>query len=128
MKKKTPSVIKKYVLDTALHQLHKENLVESDFGMDNTTELIDGGFALYSTVNTKKNIGPIKIAYYRIALVLSGTATFTIGLETFDPVRNSIFFGFPGQLFSLKSMSKDFLAYYMLFSEAFIAETFLSKN
>jgi AraC family transcriptional regulator, transcriptional activator of pobA len=128
MKKSLPSEIKKYALDTALHQLHKESQLQSDFGMDNTTELIDGGFALYSTVNTKKNIGPIKTAYYRIAVVLSGTATFTIGLETFNPVRNSIFFGFPGQLFSLKNMSKDFLAYYMLFSEAFIAETLLFIN
>ena len=128
MRKNLPSEIKKYALDTALHQLHKEDLVQSDFGMDNTTELIDGGFALYSTVNTKKNIGPIKTAYYRIALVISGTATFTIGLETFDPVRNCIIFGFPGQLFSLQNLSKDFLAYYMLFSEQFIAETLLLKN
>jgi AraC-like DNA-binding protein len=128
MKKSLPSGIKKYALDTALHQLHKESQVQSGFGMDNTAELIDGGFALYSTVNTKKNIGPVKTAYYRIAVVLSGTATFTIGLETFNPVRNSIFFGFPGQLFSLKNMSKDFLAYYMLFSEAFIADVFLLKT
>ena len=128
MKKNTQSEIKKYALDSALHQLHKESHVASDFGMDNTAELIAGGFGLYSTVNTKKNIGPIKTAYYRIALVLSGQATFTIGLETFEPVRNSIFFGFPGQLFSLQNMSADFLAYYMLFSEPFIAETPASKN
>lgn len=128
MKKNIQSGIKKYALDTALHQLHKESQVASDFAMDNTAELIDGGFGLYSTVNTKKNIGPVKTEYYRIALAISGTATFTIGLETFHPVRNSIFFGFPGQLFSLQNMSNDFLAYYMLFTEQFIAETLALKN
>jgi hypothetical protein len=102
MKKNLPSEIKKYALNTALHQLHKEDLVQSDFGMDNTTELIDGGFALYSTVNTKKNIGPIKTAYYRIAVVLSGTATFTIGLETL------LFLDFPDNCFLFKTCQRIF--------------------
>lgn len=128
MKKNVQPEIKKYALDRTLHQLHKESRVASDFGMDNSAELIDGGFGLYSTVNTKKNIGPVKTAYYRIALVLSGTATFTIGLETFQPLRNSIFFGFPGQLFSVQKMSDDFLAYYMLFAEPFLSDSKLMNN
>ena len=83
--------------------------------MDNTSELIDGGFGIYSTANTKKNIGPVKTEYYRIGIVRSGSATFTIGLETFLPVRNAIIFGFPGQLFSLQNPTGDFFAYYMLY-------------
>lgn len=124
----TKSGIKKYILDKSLHQLHKELTEAGDFGMDNTTELLDSGFGLYSSVNTKRDIGPIKINFYRIALVVSGTATFTLGLETFRPAGNSMIFGFPGQLFSLKHMSDNFFAYYMLFSEAFIADTTLPKK
>jgi AraC family transcriptional activator of pobA len=120
--------IKKHTLDTTLHRLHKEGFEKSDFGMDNTTELIDGGFGLYSTANTKRNIGPVKTEYYRIALVRAGTATFTIGLETFHPVRNSMIFGFPGQVFSFQDPTNEFFTYYMLFSEKFLAEIFLLKN
>lgn len=128
MKKNLQPGITKHALDTTLHRLHKDDRVKSGFGMDDTAELIDGGFGLYSTVNTKRNIGPIKTSYYRVALVIEGTAAFTIGLETFHPVRNSIFFGFPGQLFSLRDTSEGFLVYYMLFTEAFMAETMMLKN
>ena len=128
MYKGVTSGIKKYTLDTTLHRLHKEGIEKNDFGMDNSSELIDGGFGLYSTANTKKNIGPVKTEYYRIGLIRSGTATFTIGLETFHPVRNSIILGFPGQVFSLQDPSDDFFTYYMLFSEKFIAEALLLKK
>jgi AraC family transcriptional regulator, transcriptional activator of pobA len=128
MYKSVTSGIKKYNLDTSLHRLHKEGTEKNDFGMDNSTELLDGGFGLYSTANTKKSIGPIKTEYYRVALVRSGSAAFTIGLETFYPVRNGIIFGFPGQLFSLQEMTPDFFTYYMLFSESFIADSLLLKN
>lgn len=96
--------------------------------MDNTSELIDGDFGLYSTANTKSIIGPIKTEYYRIGLIRSGSATYTIGLETFQPVRNTIVFGFQGQLFSLQQPTDDFFAFYLLFSESFIAETLFLKN
>lgn len=128
MYKSITSEIKKYALDAKLHRFHKEGQEQSDFGMDNTNELIDGGFGLYSTANTKNSIGPIKAEYYRIALIRSGSATYTIGLETFQPGRNTVIFGFPGQLFSLQQPTDDFFAYYMLFSEGFIAETLLLKN
>ncbi|HYV93681.1 MAG TPA: helix-turn-helix domain-containing protein [Chitinophagales bacterium] len=128
MYKSIPSGIRKYALDTTLHRLHKEGIEKNDFGMDNTSELIDGGFGLYSTANTKRNIGPVKTEYYRIGLIRSGSATYTIGLETFHPVRNTIVFGFPGQLFSLQNPTDDFFALYMLFSESFIAESLLLKN
>ena len=128
MYKSVTSEFKKYTLDTALHRLHKEAIDKAEFGMDNTSELLDDGFGLYSTINTKSSIGPIKTEYYRIAIVCSGSAAITIGLETFHPVRNSIIFGFPGQVFSLQEPTADFFAYYMLFSEAFITETILLKN
>ncbi len=125
MYKSLTAEIKKYALDATLHALHKEGMGKSDFGMNNTSALINGGFGLYSTENTKPRIGVIKTEYYRIALIRSGSVTFTIGLETFQPVRNTIVFGFPGQLFSLQNPTDDFFAYYMLFSDSFIAETLL---
>lgn len=128
MYKSVTSGIKKYNLDTSLHRLHKEDGVKTNFGMDNSTELLDGGFGLYSTANVKKSIGPIKTGYYRVAIVRSGSAAFSIGLETFHPVRNGIIFGFPGQVFSLQDMTEDFFTYYMLFSENFIADSLLKDH
>ncbi len=107
------SEIKVYALDTSLHRLHKESKQAGDFGMDNTNELIDKGFGLYSTANTKKSIGPIKTEYYRIGLIRSGSAAYSIGLETYHAVRNTIVLGFPGQVFSLQNPDDDFFAYYM---------------
>ncbi|HMG15321.1 MAG TPA: helix-turn-helix domain-containing protein, partial [Saprospiraceae bacterium] len=120
--------IKKFTLDSKLHKLHKEGNELSDFGMNNTSELIEGGYGLYSTQNTIKNIGPVKTEYYRIGLTRSGSANFTIGLESFHAIRNTIIFGFPGQIFSFQNPSEDFFNYYMLFSESFISETLLLNN
>lgn len=128
MSKNIPTEIKKITLTETLHELHKDKSNVSNFGMDNTSELLDGGFGLYSTANTKRSIGPIKTEYYRIAFIRSGSADFSVGLETFRPVRDNILFGFPGQLFSLQNLTEDFFAYYILFSENFIAETLLLKN
>ncbi len=46
--------------------------------MDNTSELLDGGFGLYSTTDLKKNIGPVKTEYFRISLTRKGNASFDI--------------------------------------------------
>lgn len=120
--------LQKYTLDSALYKLHKKGVEYSGFGMDNTHDLLEGGFGLYSTANTLRSIGPIKTEYYRIALIRAGSATFTIGLETFQPVRDTIVVGFPGQIFSLQHPTDDFFALYMLFSDNFIGETLLQKN
>jgi AraC-like DNA-binding protein len=128
MYKGLPSDIKKIKLTTDLYQLHKNNIGQSDFGMDNTSELLEGGFGLYSTTNIKKNIGPVKTEYFRISLTRKGHASFDIGLEKYHPQRNCILFGAPGQIFSLHNFSPDFLAYYMLFTEDFISDAFLKLN
>ena len=128
MYKSIPTDIKKIELNTSLHKLHKKGEVKSDFGMDNSPDLLDGGFGLYSTTNLKGNIEVIKTAYFRISLTRQGQADFNIGLEQHQPKRNSIVFGFPGQIFSLNNPSKDFLAYYMLFSEKFIVDIFFQKK
>ena len=126
--KKKAAAIKKFELDSALHRLHKGGLVKSDFGMDNSNELIGGGFGLYSTADLKGDIGPAKTEYYRISLTKAGAVTMDVGLETFHPTQNSIVFGFPGQVFSLYEPSKDFFAYYLLFKEGFIPGSLMMKN
>lgn len=128
MYKSVQTDLAKIKLDTDLYHLHKSGKGDSDFGMDNTSELLDDGFGLYSTVDLKKNIGPIKTQYFRISLTRKGSANFDIGLEKYTTKRNSILFGIPGQIFSLHQFSKDFLAYYMLFTENFIADALLKHN
>lgn len=125
--KKASAEIKTYQLNAALYGLHKEGAVRSDFGLDNSSELVEGSFGLYSSANIKSSIGPVKTQYYRIALLRSGTAQYDLGLETYHPVRDSIVFGFPGQVFSLHDKSDDFFVFYMLFKEEFLAESLLLK-
>lgn len=119
--------IKKFHLDTSLYDLHRTGYEETDFGLNNSKELIDGGFGLYSTAGTKERIGPVKTEYYRIGLLRKGSFEIDIGLEHHKPTRNSIILGFPGQIFSLYNQSEDSFAYYMLFSEKFIAEAVLGN-
>lgn len=126
--KKTVNEIREHHLDPTLFRVHKDENIHSDFGMDHSNELVQGGFGLYSTVNTKNNIGPIKSQYFRISLVRAGRASFNIGIETYQPVADSIVFGFPGQVFSLYEKSDDFLAYYMLFTEEFMSASALLQG
>ena len=112
--------IKTYPLDRNYLFVHKENVANSDFGLDNTTELVEGGFGLYSSERVKERIGPLKSDFYRIALCKRGSFTVDCGLETFKHQRNTIHFNFPSQLFSFYDKSDDMYAYYILFSEAFI--------
>jgi AraC-like DNA-binding protein len=128
MYKSVSTDIEKIKLDSDLYKLHKGGNGDSDFGMDKTSELLDNGFGLYSTVDLKKSIGPVKTQYFRISLTRKGNANFAIGLEKYTTKRDSILFGIPGQIFSLHQFSKDFLAYYLLFSEKFIADALLKQN
>jgi AraC family transcriptional regulator, transcriptional activator of pobA len=117
--------IKSYPLDRNYLFVHKESPTDSDFGLDNTSELIENGFGLYSSARVKNRIGPLKSEFFRIALCLEGSVNVDCGLETFRHHKHTIHFNFPNQLFSLYDKSEDMYAYYMIFSEAFI-EDFLS--
>ena len=115
-----PTEIKTYHLDRNYLFVHKENVANSDFGLDDTTELIEGGFGLYSSARVKARIGPLKSDFYRIALCKRGLVSVDCGLETFKHQRNTIHFNFPSQIFSLYDKSEDMFAYYILFKESFI--------
>jgi hypothetical protein len=51
MYKNISNDIKRITLDTSLLKLHKQGKKKSDFGMDNSKELLEGGFGLYSTAD-----------------------------------------------------------------------------
>lgn len=123
MYKNIPPDIERYTLGDALFRQHKSGVDRSDFGMDNTSDLLEGGFGLYSSVDLKKKIGPIKSEYYRVGLFRRGTATLHIGLERFQPARNSMVFGFPGQIFSFEDPSEDFFNFYCLFNTEFLLKS-----
>ena len=111
--------IRKYELDQSLHEVHKIGQLKSDFGMDSSKALLENGFGLYSSADLKSKIGPIKTQYYRIGLIRKGTVDISIGLERFHLSRNSMVFGYPGQIFSLENASKGFFNYYLLFNQDF---------
>ena len=119
--------IKNYSLPSFYHE-HKSELVESDFGLDSTAELIDNGFGLYSSIGSKPTIGPMKTDFFRLGLMKKGSADLYCGLDSYQFQPDNIYFTFPGQVFCLKDKSADYLAYYMLFTEEFLADTLSYKN
>lgn len=125
---KKPESIKKMSLDPAFYKMQKKGIAQDNFGLDNTSELLGAGFGLYSTANMAAGIGPVKTEFYRIALTRQGSVHVKLGLETFHPQRNTIVFGFPGQVFSLWNKSPDLYAYYILFREDLVTHSPVLKN
>ena len=119
---KKAQLLKKVHLGPAFYEMQKNGVAEKDFGLDNSKELIGGGFGLYSTSNMAGSLGPVKTEFYRIAFTRAGSVNVNLGLEAFKPTRDTIVFGFPGQTFSLFNRSEDFFAYYILFTDEFIAD------
>lgn len=120
--------IASYTLNPSFHQVHKTGTVKSEFGLDNTTELIHDGFGLYSSSGLKMKIGPIKSEFFRLGLGKKGSVHLNCGLESYFFQPNSMVFTFPGQVFSLHDRSDDFDAYYMFFTEGFIEDALSLKN
>lgn len=112
--------IKSYHLDRDYLFVHKHGVVESDFGMDNTQDLIGKGFGMYSSKNVREKIGPLKSQFFRIGFCRKGSLQVDFGLETFTHVKDTIHFNFPGQLFSMNNVSRDMYSWYILFTAAFI--------
>ena len=113
-------IIKSYNLDENYLYVHKEDIIDSNFGMDNTPELIENGFGMYSSKNVKSKIGPLKSQFYRIGFCRQGSLQVDFGLETFTHSKDTIHFNFPGQLFSLGNVSDDMYSMYILFTAEFI--------
>lgn len=126
MKKDHP--VKKVQLGSAFYKMQKSGIAENNFGLDNSGDLLGGGFGLYSTANMVAGIGPIKTEFYRIAFTRQGDVNVKLGLESFHPKRNTLVFGFPGQIFSLWDKSPGFYAYYILFKEDFVTHSAVLKG
>jgi AraC family transcriptional regulator, transcriptional activator of pobA len=123
MKAKMPAAkkdIPSFNLDSRYLLVHKEDRADTKFGMDNTYELIEGGFGLYSSALGRATIGPLKSQFYRIGFCREGSLDVDCGLETFSHQKHTIHFNFPGQLFGLRNRSADMHAYYILFTQEFI--------
>ncbi len=112
--------IKTYELNNEYLFVHKQGVTDSNFGMDDTPELIENGFGMYSSRNVKSKIGPLKSQFYRIGFCRRGSLEVNFGLETFTHVKDTIHFNFPGQLFSMDEVSDDMFSMYILFTAAFI--------
>ncbi len=111
-----------FKLNEAYFSVHKTQIAETGFGLDHTPRLIEEGFGIYSSVNLKDEIGPLKSNFYRVALCLEGGLQVDIGVETYRHKKNTIHFNVPDRLFMMKNVSPDLKAYYLFFSADFIEE------
>jgi AraC family transcriptional regulator, transcriptional activator of pobA len=115
--------IKRYRLDHNYIFIHKEAVDgQSNFGLDNSMELIEHGFGIYSSSRVRSKIGPLKSEFFRLSICRGGNVQVDCGLESFTHQRDTIHFNFPGQIFSLYNKSEDMSAYYILFSEEFMED------
>lgn len=127
MDKNEKDAISTYTL-ASFYQIHKNDDFGDDFGLNNTSELIENGFGLYSSVGSKPRMGPIRSEFYRLGIIKQGNTVVDCGLESYQLKPNSIFFTFPNQVFSIGEKSSDFLAFYIFFTEEFISDALSLKN
>ena len=131
MGKKTTSAlpeIPQYVLKGFRH-LHRQEEASSDFGYNrlNAIQTIEG-FELYSSRGLKPSLGPLKSAFYRISITITGSVDIQIGLEHFKHQPRTVSFTWPNQVFSKSNISADAFGYYLLFNEDFLSDTIPSAN
>lgn len=112
----------------SLYHLHKESNVNSDFGLDNSKELFQDCFGLYSSIGLKEHIGPFKAQYYRIGLGLKGNIKMDSCINSLTHFSPFISFTIPRQVCSIYDKSEDYFSYYILFSEKFIQDAVSLKN
>jgi len=122
MPKKQAQSIPSFKLSHRYFYIHKLKMIDTGFGMDNTTEIMDKGFAVYSCQGSRDKIGPMRSNFYRIAFCFGGSIEVQIGLEKFKHEPNTIHFNAPDQLFAFRNKSADVQMYYAQFTADFIEE------
>jgi AraC-like DNA-binding protein len=112
--------IPQYALKGFRH-LHRQDDDPSDFGY-NRLDAIQPveGFELYSSRGLKPSVGPLKSAFYRMSITISGTVEMQIGLEHFKHQPRTVSFTCPNQVFSKNKISADAFGYYLLFNDNFL--------
>jgi len=123
MGKKTGSAlpeIPQYALKGFRH-LHRQEDDTSNFGYNNLESIhtVDG-FELYSSRGLKPSVGPLKSAFYRISITITGHVDMQLGLEHFKHQPGTMSFTWPNQVFSKNNISADAFGYYILFNEDFL--------
>lgn len=123
-RKKVPSGadIPTYILKE-FRKIHRSEENVSSFGYNNLdkTKVIDG-FELFSSVGLRPSMGPLKSAFYRISITISGSVDIWLGLEHFRHRPGTVSFTFPNQVFSKGNITADTFGYYILFNPDFLSE------
>ncbi|HUP11463.1 MAG TPA: hypothetical protein VM187_04610, partial [Niastella sp.] len=90
--------IPQYVLK-GFRPLHRREDDTSDFGY-NRLDAIQPveGFELYSSRGLKPSLGPLKSAFYRISITITGGVDIQIGLQHFKHKERTVSFTWPNQV------------------------------
>lgn len=114
--------IPQYVLK-GFRRLHRQEDDTSHFGYNNLESIHPvEGFELYSSRGLKPSLGPLKSAFYRISITITGNVDMQLGLEHFKHQPRTMSFTWPNQIFSKNNISADAFGYYILFNEDFLNE------
>jgi AraC family transcriptional activator of pobA len=112
--------IPQYVLK-GFRRLHRQEDDTSNFGYNNLESIHPvEGFELYSSRGLKPSLGPLKSAFYRISITITGHVDMQLGLEHFKHQPRTMSFTWPNQVFSKNNISADAFGYYILFNEDFL--------
>jgi AraC-like DNA-binding protein len=112
--------IPQYVLK-GFRRLHRREDDTSNFGYNNLESIHPvEGFELYSSRGLKPSLGPLKSAFYRISITITGHVDMQLGLEHFKHQPRTMSFTWPNQVFSKNNISADAFGYYILFNEDFL--------
>ena len=114
--------IPRYELGDFRH-VHRAPGGGTDFGCNRLgrSKFIDG-FELYSGEGLVGSVGPLRSAFYRMSITVSGELDMQIGLEHFRHRPRTLAFTFPDQIFFKNNISADASGYYILFKEGFLDE------
>lgn len=114
--------IPRYELGDFRH-LHRAPGASSDFGCNQLerSKFIDG-FELYSSHGLIGSVGPLRSAFYRMSITISGELDMQIGLEHYRHRPRTLSFTFPDQIFLKNNISADASGYYMLFAAHYLDE------
>lgn len=112
--------IPRYELGDFRH-MHRVAGDTSEFGCNTLqrSRFIEG-FELYSSQGLAGSIGPLRSAFYRMSITVTGELDMQIGLEHYHHRPRTLAFTFPNQIFLKNNISADASGYYMLFGEGFL--------
>lgn len=102
---------------------HRSELPVTPFGYNQLDKArMIPGFELYSSEGLLRSTGPLKSAFYRMSLTITGTLDMQIGLEHYTHKPRTVSFTYPNQIFSKWNISPDAFGYYLLFEEDFLSD------